>query len=114
PHAYTRSLALQKSAPNSHLNPHTSPQRRYPQKLAQGKSGKPAPHQESEVNTVAAAAISGYSEIDAAELVLPPGTTTTEQRAFGAIARKHRLTRDELQLLLDELSGMISAKAQVR
>lgn len=65
-------------------------------------------------DTGAAAATGGYSEIDPAELVFPPGATPGQQRAYGAIGRKHQLTRDQLQLLFDELAGIERAKGAVR
>lgn len=56
------------------------------------------------MSAAAAASASTYQRPDFAEIVLPAGSTAAEVRAFGAIATKHQLTRDELQLLLDELA----------
>jgi len=113
PKAYTRSRVLQKPAPNPHLKPHVNSERRYPQKPARSETPKPAPHPETGVINQAAAGTDGYLEIDAAELVFPPGTSTAQQRAFGAIGTKHQLSRDQLQLLLDELAG-IGRKGAIR
>lgn len=49
----------------------------------------------------------GYSAPAAAEVVFPQESTPGERRAFLAIARRLELTREELQLLLDELAGKI-------
>ncbi len=57
-----------------------------------------------ELSAAAAASASIYRVPDFAELIVPKGSTQAEVRAFGAIARKHQLTRDELQILLDELA----------
>lgn len=105
PKAYTRSRALRKPALNPHINPPEDSQRRYPQKPARTEVPKPAPHQGTGVYAAAAAAsASSYRVPDFAEIKLPDGSTQAEVRAFGAVARKHQLMRDELQLLLDELA----------
>lgn len=55
-------------------------------------------------SAAAAASASTYRVPDFADIKLPDGSTEQEVRAFGAVARKHQLMRDELQLLLDELA----------
>ena len=75
--------------------------------------GEADTHPGSGSRSVSRTAAISYVEPAAAEMVYPQGTTRADREAYMAIARRHRLARDQLQLLLDEIAGAVRERKPI-